>query len=285
MRPLALVIMALAVSGALLQPSEAGAIPRANGQIAFTSERDGNQEIYVMNADGSGQTRLTNDPDTDSNPAWSPDGTKIAFQTTRHITYPCQACNAELYVINADGTNETRLTEDPGTDRWPAWSTDGTRIAFISVRGEADPACSLCHLDLYVMNGDGTGLRNLTGGFDAVEGRTSTGFAWSPDGTKLAFETTANGDLSSEIYTVNVDGTGLTNLTNDPADDIHPVWSPDGGTIAFDSTRNNNLDIYAMSSAGGPATRLTEGSVDLHLWWRRLKNGSIPLSRLKGFLL
>src|SRR5437762_1089425 len=96
------------------------------GKIAFTSDRDGNDEIYVMNADGTGVTRLTNDNGSfDRQPAWSPACDRIAFTKD-------PGGNVEIYVMNADGTGATRLTNSVGYDEEPAWSPDGTRIAFAS---------------------------------------------------------------------------------------------------------------------------------------------------------
>jgi len=101
------------------QSAWAGTFPGPNGQIAFSSNRDGNYEIYVMNADGSDQTRLTdNDDALDREPSWSPDGDKIAFASNRDGNY-------EIYVMNADdGSDVTRLTDDDADDREPDWGTN-----------------------------------------------------------------------------------------------------------------------------------------------------------------
>jgi dipeptidyl aminopeptidase/acylaminoacyl peptidase len=96
-------------------------------QIAFASDRDGNREIYVMSADGTGLERVTNDPAEDGQPAWSPDGTEIAFSSNRDG-------NFEIYVMSADGTGERRLTNGSESDQSPAWSPDGTEIAYFSNR-------------------------------------------------------------------------------------------------------------------------------------------------------
>src|SRR3990170_3930701 len=117
------------------------------GLIAFESDRDGNREIYVMNADGTSQTRLTNNPAMDVFSSWSPDGTKIAFASTRDG-------NAEIYVMNADGTSQTNISNNLASDINPSWSHDGTKIAFESTRDGND--------QIYVMNADGTGQTNIS---------------------------------------------------------------------------------------------------------------------------
>ena len=125
--------------------------PCGQGKIAFASVRDGyaafHNEIYVMNADGSGQTRLASNSATDYQPAWSPNGSKIAFASDRDG-------NFEVYVMNADGSGQTRLTSNPADDFYPAWSPDGSRIAFTSERDGNG--------EVYVMNADGSGLTKLT---------------------------------------------------------------------------------------------------------------------------
>jgi hypothetical protein len=136
----------LAILGAAVAFPAAAVEHVLNGKIAFVSDRDGNDEIYVMNPDGSGQTRLTDNPADDGAPAWSPDGTKIAFTSNR------DAGNFEIYMMNADGSSQTNLTNDPGFDDEPAWSPDGTKIVFASTRGTTD---------IWVMNADGTGQTNL----------------------------------------------------------------------------------------------------------------------------
>ncbi|MGZ4694127.1 MAG: TolB family protein, partial [Acidimicrobiales bacterium] len=94
------------------------AFPGANGRIAFTSVRDGNFEIYTVEPDGSGLLRLTNNQADDEMPAWSPDGTRIAFVSNR------DASNEDIYTMNADGSGVVRITDDPSPDFDPAWSPD-----------------------------------------------------------------------------------------------------------------------------------------------------------------
>jgi Tol biopolymer transport system component len=228
-------IFTISLSPLSLPPNQLSAFatfPGENGKITFDSNRDGgNYDIYVMNADGSEQTRLTTDPGIDEDPNWSPDGTKIAFNSIRDG-------NREIYVMNADGSEQTRLTTDPGSDDGPDWSPDGTKIAF---RSDRDGLA-----EIYVMNADGSNPIRLTNN-DASDVLP----AWSPDGTKIAFASNRNGDIA-EIYVMNADGSEQTRLTNNPAIDTTPDWSPDGEKIVFRrNLESQNPEIYIMNAADG----------------------------------
>jgi len=180
---------------------------------AFETE---NAEIYTVRSDGMGAVRLTNNLAEDTDPAWSPDGTRIAFTSRRDGWHA-------IYVMNEDGSNVTRLTPLTWASFHPVWSPDGTRIAFVSVR-------DVVAADVYVMNADGTGERRLTD-HRAVD----TDPAWSPDGARIAFSSERDGN--AEIYIMNADGSGVTRLTRDDAPDGRPAWSPDGTRLAFASTQ------------------------------------------------
>src|SRR5205823_4004839 len=135
----------------------------------------------------------------------SPDGSKIAFATTRDEPSPDPAGNTEIYVMNADGTGPTNLTNNPASDGDPAWSPAGNKIAFMTVRNGPDR-------EIYTMNADGTGQTKL------ADGGVDTTLSWSPDGRKIAFNTPYSGEPHA-IYTMNADGTNLTNLSGAPAQD------------------------------------------------------------------
>ncbi|MFN2577476.1 MAG: DUF4214 domain-containing protein [Pyrinomonadaceae bacterium] len=178
---------------------------------AIAKDSPNGADIYVINADGTGLTRLTTDPADDSSPAWSPDGTKIAFASLRNPS-PGDV-NYEIYVMNADGSHQTRLTNNTQFDHSPSWSPDGQRIAFTSRRDD--------NFELYGMNADGTNPTRLTNNPEQ-----DSDAKWSPDGTKIVFMSSRDGRFG-EIYTMNPDGTGLVNLT-DTRDvfDMDPSWQP-----------------------------------------------------------
>jgi len=220
-------------------------------QIAFTSTRDGNYEIYVMRADGGGVTRLTNNSRVDAAPTWSPDGKKIAFVSSRGYG---DDRNFDIYVMNADGSGVVRLTTNVAGDAIPAWSPDGSRIAFVSNRDG--------NVEIYVMSATGGAATRLT-----TNGAIDISPAWSPDSSQIVFTSNRSGN-NFEIYVMNANGTGVTRLTTNGAVDSSPAWSPDGSKIAFSSNRDGNFEIYVMYSNGTGATRLTtNGAADVSPAW------------------
>ena len=217
--------------------------------LAFEAVRQGNSEIYVMNSDGSGQTNLTNNPASDQEPAWSPNGKWIAFASDRDEVSPNDCypnCNYEIYVMNANGSGVTRLTNHPASDLYPSWSPDNSRIAFESDRSG--------NWEVYVMNADGSNVTNLT-----QNPASDYAASWSPDGMRIAFQSSRNG--TDDIFVMNVHGGDPVCLTNGLASDWYPSWSPDGSRIAFQSDRferNKNADIYIINSDGSGVIRLTD---------------------------
>jgi Tol biopolymer transport system component len=222
-------------------------------RIVFTSYAGGVTETYlaVINADGSGQTILSNPSGSDEGfPDWSPDGQRIAFTSRRDG-------NNEIYVMNADGSNQTRLTNAPGDDFAPSWSPDGTQIAFVSDRDQ-----SAGIYDLYIMNTDGSNVTRLTDD-PAIDYSPD----WSPDGKRIVYR--SHHDGPADIYVINVDGSGLTNLTNDPSDDWAPTWSPDGSLVAFQTNRDGDFEIYIMAADGSNPVNLTNDPADDQMpFWR-----------------
>ena len=228
------------------------AFPGVNGKIAFVTGRDGNLEIYAMNADGSGKTRLTNNTADDSDPAWSPDGTKIAFSSDRDG-------NREIYVMNADGSGQKRLTNNAADDFDPAWSPDGAKIAFATTRNGKHDTFGNPSWGIYVMNAaDGSGQTGLTS-----DPTNDIEPAWSPDGTKIAFASDRPDGRVHNIYVMSAtDGSAQTALTSNTSfDSRFPAWSPDGTKIAFSSLQFGTFDLFSINAADGSGrTRLTTDS-------------------------
>jgi len=224
----------------------------AVAQLAFVTSIYGNPEIYLVKANGAGETRLTTNSAADVHPAWSPDGAQIAFATDRDGNY-------EIYVMTAGGQNPERRTTAPGADYAPAWSPDGGKIAFTSARdGNAE---------IYVMDADGSNQVRLTNdpGSDAEP-------AWSPDGSKIAFTSDRAGN--PEIYLMDADGRNVERRTSNDVADVHPGWSPDGTKLVFSrftscasSTRFCDYDLFVMNADGSGAARLTSASSDAEPTW------------------
>jgi Tol biopolymer transport system component len=229
------------------RPNEAAQTPTPSARsflaFAFASDRQGDLDIYVASADGRNVRRVTDDPDDDVGPAWSPDGTQIAF--TRGLED-----DPNIFIVNSDGTGLVQLTDDPADDADPAWSPDGTSIAFVSTR-EGDT-------DVYVMSADGSDQRRLTDGsasdFDP---------AWSADGTQLFFSRDEHdGAEQSDIWLLSASGEKARKVVGGPDSEYQPAPSPDGTRLAFVSNRDAIAQIYVMDLPDGEPRRLTDTPVE-----------------------
>ena len=213
-------------------------------RIVFASDRDGDWDIYSIDANGDNLLQLTNHPASDRFPAGSPDGRRIAFVSERGVT-------GDLFLMDSDGSNVIRLTHDNFGEGRPTWTPDGTRFAFSSFRFVVG------NVEIYAMDADGNNLINLTNHkWHDVRPR------WSPDGSKMAFVSYRDGGFNTprHIFVMNADGTGRRNLTADTAltNSRNPAWSPDGRKIAFNSRLNfRGNDIFVITAEGEELERLT----------------------------
>lgn len=213
----------------------------APSQLAFRSNRDGNWEIYLMDADGTNQINLTQNAADDQLPSWSPDGNQIAFDSNR------QKKDNDIFIMNADGSGVRDLTDRREKDTVPAWSPDGTQIAFVSARKG--------NWEIFSMSVDGGVAEDLTN-----DGAEDFSPAWSPDGRRMLFHSNRDGNF--EIYVMNVDGSNVQRLTNNSADDFAPAWSPDGQHVIFQSNRDGDNEIYVMNADGSSVVQLTSNRFD-----------------------
>src|SRR6266850_1750287 len=236
-----LALVTVCVLGALAFPvfdraAAQNSNPKFNGKIAFVTNRNGPPgEIYVMNPDGTNQKNITNSPASETRPAFSHDGKKIAFVKEFK----------GIYLMNPDGTSVATVLDGTvagftSITSFPDWSPDDTKIVFNAIpKGSQDGG------DIYIVNIDGTGLTRLT-----TDPANDTTPAWSPDGQKIAFASLRNpvpNAVNYEIYVMNADGSNQTRLTNSPEQDSDPKWSPDGTKIVFLTSRGGRFgEIYTM---------------------------------------
>ena len=273
------------------------------GRLAFVSDRDGNAEVYVMSADGSGLTNLTQEPAPYGGPSWSPGGGRLAFASFRDGP-------SDLYVIDIASGDVERLTDDGAVDGNVAWSPDGNRIAFSSARDQSQGF-------LWVASADGKGATAVLEGItpSGPEVACAGGFpgSWFPDGETILYRGSqgsisalqicsvksdgsdinvilsekgvrydqprlspdgehvlldSDRDGNSEIYIMQANGKGLRQLTHDPGVDTAPVWSPDGQWIAFASDRKGDFNIYIVRPDGSDLRQLTDDpAADLDPSW------------------
>jgi len=215
--------------------------------IAYSDCYFSERNIHVSNADGSGQTTITNSAQLDWDPMWSPDGTKIVFCSSP--PFPADWREGDIWVIGADGTGPMKLTDYPAGGWAPAWSPDGTKIAFVSNRDGND--------EIYVMNADGTGQTNLSNNPDADGGVGQTlRPAWSPDGSKILFQSRW---WAGGVYVMNADGTNPVLMPNSGFTVTDSwSWSPNGSKFVFEPRGTGMGDIWTMNTDGTGLSNLTD---------------------------
>jgi streptogramin lyase len=247
--------------GSMSSPSPNVSAESANGSIYFRSQvRAGVPTAWeAVSSDGTGRRTVfpASGPFVPDHLAFSPDGERIAVSLVGR---------PGIWLADPDGSDVTQLT-DGANDAWPAWSPDGTKIAFAgSNASEPCPDDAFyygCPRDLYVVNADGTGLHLVSSGASSP--------SWSPDGERIVFQTSGT-DGGTVIAVVNADGTGQTVLANTgQGSNLAPAWSPDGSTIVYSSIRREDWGIFATPASGGPEQELVPtgssfGYVDDPTW-------------------
>jgi hypothetical protein len=249
-------------------------------RIAFVDPAVGRRGIYVANPDGSDARRLTNGVN-DGWPSWSPDGMRIAFSSTRYdlSIETCEPgadvqCPTDIYTVDTDDENVTRLTTDPVADYQPVWSADGSRIAFVSAFNGTATA-------IYVMNADGSDVRQVS----SHDGGSDFSPSWCPNDSNLIFASVRHEDWG--IFVVNADGTDERPILFFPqgGNVNDPVWSPDGELIAFvgGSFDGNPAEdaLYVMRPDGSETQRLSTRDLDAYavagdIAWRPIPVETTP---------
>ncbi len=231
-------------------PSGKSSADMPDGKITFFSTRDGNFELYIMDAAGNNPTNLTKSDKTDYWASYSPTGATVYFYSKRDG-------NDEIYSMDANGDNLRNISKHEAKDRMPEISPDGKTILFLSDRDSPEG-------DIYIMNADGTGVRRLT--TNSVDEDVAR---WTPDGKRIIYSMDAGhtgseeSESNFEIFTVNADGTDEKKITDFPGFCTAPMFSPDGKRIAFyGRSKEGNLDIYTMKPDGSGIKNITQDTTE-----------------------
>ncbi len=227
-----------------MSPAAHAAFPGLNGKIAFYTQQGTSDDIWVMELNGAGQTAITDVAQHERDPAWSPDGTKIALVRA--------GSDNEIYVMNADGSGLVNISNFSGSDLSPAWSPDGTKIAFSTNRvGDVGTK-------IYVMDADGSDVTRLTDGFGITDNKP----AWSPDGQYIAFFRVND----SQIYRMKADGSDVTPITSGGGVQDDPNWSPSGHRIAYSRSGPTpaTTGVHTMDPDGSNDVDLSSALTEAH---------------------
>ncbi|MEM7799538.1 MAG: protein kinase [Chloroflexota bacterium] len=225
-----------------LQPSEMASRGAGTGRIVYASDRDGDFDLYVTNEAGS-TSPLFNTPRDEYSPAVSPDGTRIAYHTIEPVNGTW-----EIFLIGIGGGEPVNLTNESADDSFPRWSPDGSRIVFHSNRRAVDGEPIF---DVYTIDINSRAVAQLTASPDG-----DLGPSWSPDGERIVFHRRF-GLGRQELFMINADGSGETQLTTLSAVSQFPAWSPDGSKIAFHSNANGVYDIFVLDMTTGELSTIT----------------------------
>jgi serine/threonine-protein kinase len=226
-------------------PATPTRIPTLRVNLAFVgAHADANgREIYVLYEGDPNPHRLTSSPGNDGYPAVSPDRTLIAFEAGRHG----DEYGSDIWLMNSDGSNQHRLTPSRDTDAQPAFSPDGRRIAFISTRGGTS--------QIYLMNLDGSGVTAVPAPGWCF------GPSFSPDGRQLVFVSTEDSKVH-HVFVINLNGSGLRQITSEPAHYENPSFTPDGQAIIFQSNQFGPREIMRINLNGTGLKNLSGNPAD-----------------------
>jgi TolB protein len=211
-------------------------------KIVYAVSIAGKEQLFTMKLDGSESVQITHDPSNHDNPVWSPDGRTIAYASDKNG-------GEGIYIMDASGGSEVRLTDEQHQYIHPNWSSDGTKLIYCSTDDLHPPQKNPS--EIYSINLKTREVRTL------ITGGINTYPSWSPDAKRIVFRKII-GDLNSEVFVANSDGTDQRNLSNNPAFDGWPAWSPDGTQIAFASNRDSNYKIFLMKADGSNVRVLAE---------------------------
>jgi Tol biopolymer transport system component len=203
--------------------------------IVFSMERGTQDELWEMNADGTGRRAILASSSHASNPAFSPDGTKVAFDSDRDG-------NVEIYVMDVSGDHLRRLTDSPSHDQSPSWTPDGKHVLFMSDRDARQ------QFDIYEIHLDGGNLQRLTTASNNSAPKVS------PDGRKVAIQ------VERDVHVLNLSDHVDTRITYDPQNGMSPTWAPDSRQLAFITSRSGKLEIFTQTLDGSEAQQLVSMS-------------------------
>lgn len=239
----------------LLTPTATAPPLYSQGRLAYSSNRDGDFEVYVLDMRGGQLTRLTDHPAADRSPKWSPDGRQLVFVSDR-------SGNDDLYLTSGSRGEPIQLTSDSGSDRNPAWSPDGSRIVFSRETVDGSHLMSMpasCLSEPDTCEGETSAL--TPGGYDLFPD-------WSPDGRWIAFAASDFPGLPSVIALISPEGNNYNALPGTGTSDFSPAWSPDGNRIAFVSYAQGDYDLWVMGADGQGLFQLTQSeALDVEPIW------------------
>jgi TolB protein len=229
-----------------------GSLSPDGRRMVFIRIIEGREQLFVMNADGTGEVQITRDAADHEDPAWSPDGRKIAFVLIA-------GGKKIVHVVNPDGSGSEAISPANHSAIHPNWSPDSKRIAYCTDDDLRPPVKN--ESQIYAVDVATKRVETL------ISGGVNTFPVWSPDGSRMLFRRMI-GEMNSEVFVADGDGRNPRNLTNHPSFEGWPAWSPDGKRIVFAGNRNSNYQVFVMEADGSDVRLLanTEGRATVPRW-------------------